>query len=164
MIGAIGVDIYRHDFNLYPLHYWRSGEAPDRQGINEIRYITGLYDFFDALAADHSHLLIDSCASGGRRLDFEMQRRSLALWRSDLCWEPTAEQCMTYALSLWMPLHGVGSISLQPYDFRSGMGSTFLTRCNRTLRSGRVPPDCSRNTSLSGTSLPGIFIRLHRTV
>ena len=125
MIGAIGVDIYRHDFNLHPLHYWRSGEAPDRQGINEIRYITGLYDFFDALAADHSHLLIDSCASGGRRLDFEMQRRSLALWRSDLCWEPTAEQCMTYALSLWIPLHGVGSISLQPYDFRSGMGSTF---------------------------------------
>ena len=73
---------------------------------------------------------VDSCASGGRRLDFEMQRRSLALWRSDLCWEPTAEQCMTYALSLWMPLHGVGSISLQPYDLRSGMGSTFSLALN----------------------------------
>ena len=125
MIGALAIDIYRHDFNMYPLHYWRDGEASDRQGITEIRYITGLYEFFDALLADHPDLLIDNCASGGRRLDFEMQRRALALWRSDLCWEPTAEQCMTHALSLWLPLHGVGSISLDPYDFRSGMGSNI---------------------------------------
>ena len=32
---------------------------------------------------------------------------------------------MTYGLSLWMPLHGVGSISVDPYDFRSGMGTNF---------------------------------------
>lgn len=125
MIGDIGVDIYRNDFNMYPLHYWRNGEEHDRQGINEIRYISGLYDYFDALLHNHPNLVIDNCASGGRRLDFEMLRRSVALWRSDLCWEPVAEQCMTYGLSLWMPIHGVGSISLDPYDFRSGMGTNF---------------------------------------
>jgi len=125
MIGEAGIDIYRHDFNLHPLWYWRAGEAPDRQGMNEIRYITGLYDYFDTLQREHPNLLIDNCASGGRRLDFEMMRRSVPLWRTDLCWEPVAEQSMTYALSLWLPLHGVGAVSLNPYDFRSGMGSNF---------------------------------------
>ena len=125
MIGEVGIDIYRHDCNIYPLHYWRNGEAPDRQGINEIRYILGLYDFFDSLQRDYPNLLIDNCASGGRRLDFEMLRRSAALWRSDHCWDADVEQSMTYGLSLWMPLHGVGSISVNPYDFRSGMGTNF---------------------------------------
>ena len=125
MIGEVGIDIYRHDCNIYPLHYWRNGEAPDRQGMNEIRYILGLYEFFDSLQHEHPTLLIDNCASGGRRLDFEMLRRSAALWRSDHCWEADAEQGMTYGLSLWMPLHGVGSISVDPYDFRSGMGTNF---------------------------------------
>ena len=125
MIGEIGIDIYRHDCNIYPLHYWRNGEAPDRQGINEIRYIMGLYAFFDSLQSEHPNLLIDNCASGGRRLDFEMLRRSAALWRSDHCWDADVEQSMTYGLSLWMPLHGVGSISVDAYDFRSGMGTNF---------------------------------------
>jgi alpha-galactosidase len=127
MIGSIGIDIYRHDFNMYPLNYWRNEEAPDRQGMNEIRYITGLYDYFDTLLHNHPDLLIDNCASGGRRLDFEMLRRTIPLWRTDLCWDNVAEQCMTYGLSLWMPLHGVGSVSLDPYDFRSGMGTNFTT-------------------------------------
>ena len=125
MIRDVGIDIYRHDCNIYPLHYWRNGEAADRQGMNEIRYIEGLYEFFDSLQRDHPNLLIDNCASGGRRLDFEMLRRSAALWRSDHCWEADAEQDMTYGLSLWMPLHGVGSISVDSYDFRSGMGANF---------------------------------------
>jgi len=37
---------------------------------------------------------------------------------------------MTYGLSLWMPLHGVGSISPDPYDFRSGMGVNFSAAFN----------------------------------
>ena len=130
IIGNVGIDICRHDCNIYPLHYWRNGEATDRQGMNEIRYIMGLYDYFDTLLSDHPNLLIDNCASGGRRIDFEMLRRSIPLWRSDLCWEPIVEQCMTYGLSLWTPLHGVGSISLDPYDFRSGMGINFSAAFN----------------------------------
>jgi alpha-galactosidase len=125
IIGKVGIDIYRHDCNIYPLYYWRNGEAIDRHGMNEIKYIMGLYDYFDTLLHQHPNLLIDNCASGGRRIDFEMLRRSIPLWRSDLCWDPAAEQCMTYGLSLWTPLHGVGSISLDPYDFRSGMGINF---------------------------------------
>ncbi len=118
-----GLDIFRQDFNMAPLPYWREGESEDRQGMNEIRHITGLYDFFDTLLREHPGLLIDNCASGGRRIDFEMMRRSLALWRSDHCWDPTATQCMTHGLSQWIPMTGVGAVNPAPYPFRSGLGA-----------------------------------------
>ena len=66
------LDICRHDFNPHPVQYWGHGEPDDRQGRNEIRYIMGLYEYFDALRREHPHLIIDSSASGGRRIDFEM--------------------------------------------------------------------------------------------
>jgi len=31
------------------LPFWREADAPDRQGITEIRQIEGMYAFFDAL-------------------------------------------------------------------------------------------------------------------
>lgn len=123
MIRDVGIDIYRQDFNMTPLYFWRNGEAPGRQGINEIRYITGLYDFYDTLLREHPGLLIDTCASGGRRIDFEILRRSLVLFRSDFCWDPVSEQGMAYGLSLWTPITGVGAVKADPYNFRSGMGS-----------------------------------------
>jgi len=123
LITDYHVDVYRQDCNLHPLYYWRNNEDEDRQGMREIRYVEGLYDFLDTLLRDHPGLLIDNCASGGRRLDFEMMRRSIPLWRSDLCWKPTPTQSMTYGLSRWLPLTGVGAVSTEPYDFRSGMGA-----------------------------------------
>ena len=51
------------------------------QEHHKIRYIMGLYEYFDALRREHPHLIIDSSASGGRRIDFEMlsgRSRSIA--------------------------------------------------------------------------------------
>lgn len=123
LITEYGIDIYRQDFNMTPIYFWRNQEPEDRQGMNEIRYITGLYDFYDALLRDHPGLLIDNCASGGRRIDFEIMRRALTLFRSDCCWDPIGEQCMNYGISPWMPITGVGAVTLDPYAFRSGFGS-----------------------------------------
>ena len=53
----------------------------DRQGITEIRYVEGMYTFLDELQQRHPDLIIDNCASGGRRLDLEMIRRSVTLTR-----------------------------------------------------------------------------------
>ena len=53
MIAGTGIDIYRHDFNMYPLYYWRSQDEPDRQGMTEIRYVEGLYAFLNGLRRDH---------------------------------------------------------------------------------------------------------------
>jgi len=122
IIGEAGIDIYRQDANLSPLWYWRNGEAEDRQGMNEVRHVMGLYDFFDTLTRDHPNLLIDNCASGGRRIDFEIMRRALTLTRSDHMWDPVADQAMNHALSLWMPFAGIGAVVPEPYAMRSGMG------------------------------------------
>lgn len=130
MIKEYGVDVYRQDFNIQPLHHWRNQESPERQGINEIKYIMGLYDFWDTLLKESPGLLIDNCASGGRRIDFETLRRSIPLWRSDECWKPIPEQCMNLGLSLWIPYHGMGSVSLDPYHFWSGTGTNFTIALN----------------------------------
>lgn len=138
-IGEWDLDVYRHDFNLHPVQYWRHGEADDRQGMNEIRYVMGLYEYFDALRRKHPHLVIDSSASGGRRIDFEMLRRTITFWRSDLTWVPEPQQDMTAGLSYWIPFHGVGAVSRTPYDVRSGMGAVFGLAINvRELTSSAV--------------------------
>ncbi|MEI6915102.1 MAG: alpha-galactosidase, partial [Armatimonadota bacterium] len=125
MIGSTGIDIYRNDFNMYPLYYWQSGEDPDRQGINEIRYVTGLYDYLDTLRREHPNLLLDNCASGGRRIDFEMLRRSVVLTRSDYLWDPIGQQSHTYGLAQWIPITGIGAADTSVYNCRSGYGSHF---------------------------------------
>ena len=63
-IVEFGLDWYREDANIAPLEYWRHADAPDRQGITEIRYIEGIYAFWDELIQRHPHLMIDNCASG----------------------------------------------------------------------------------------------------
>jgi alpha-galactosidase len=125
MIASTGIDCYRNDFNMYPLYYWRNQEPPDRQGIREIRYVTGLYDLFDTLKKEHPNLLIDNCASGGRRIDFEMLRRALVLTRSDYLWDPIGQQCHTFGLARWIPITGIGAASTDVYSCRSGLGSHF---------------------------------------
>ena len=55
----------------------------ERQGIAEIKYINGLYATLDELLDRFPGLVIDNCASGGRRLDYEMCRRSVPLFRTD---------------------------------------------------------------------------------
>ena len=77
LIESIGIDCYRQDFNFAPLGYWRHNDAEDRRGIHEIKHINGLYRLWDALLGRFPHLIIDNCASGGRRIDIEMLRRSI---------------------------------------------------------------------------------------
>lgn len=112
-----GIDLYRQDFNMDPLPFWRNNDAPDRQGITEIKHVTGYLDYWDELRRRHPNLLIDSCASGGRRNDLETMRRAVPLWRSDYAYEAIGHQCMTYGISLWLPFHGTGTVATRnaPY-------------------------------------------------
>ena len=82
------LDWYRQDFNFSPLPYWRRKDAEGRRGITEIRYVAGLYKLWRELRRKFPHLMIDNCASGGRRLDFELLRYSLPLWYSDMQCSP----------------------------------------------------------------------------
>jgi alpha-galactosidase len=117
---AEGVSIYRQDFNMDPAPYWRLMDKPDRVGIAEMKHIEGLYAFWDGLLARVPGLLIDNCASGGRRIDLETIGRSIPLWRTDYQYfEPNGSQCHTYGLQLYLPFSGTGNGDPQKYAFRS---------------------------------------------
>ena len=77
------IDIFRQDANIDPLLYWEYNDEKDRIGIKQLHYIEGLYRFWDALLERFPHLVIDNCASGGRRLDFEAMKRSVSFCSSD---------------------------------------------------------------------------------
>lgn len=126
-ITRSGLSFYRQDFNLYPSYFWHTDEKPDEVGLREIRHINGLYTLLDELARRHPALILDNCAAGGRRLDFEMMRRCIVLWRSDSTWGdktfPQNVQGMTHGLSHWLPLHGLGAAATDDLALRSGMGA-----------------------------------------
>ena len=119
LITSEGVDVYRQDFNIDPLAYWRSVDEEDRQGLTEIAHVDGYLRFWRELLRRHPQLWIDSCASGGRRNDLETMRLSVPLLRSDYFNEPESQQCHTYGLSLWLPYHGSGLGAKDSYWFRS---------------------------------------------
>jgi len=125
MVRDVGIDVFRNDFNMYPLYYWTNGESVDRQGMREMRYVTGLYHLFDTLRRGHPGVLLDNCASGGRRIDLEMLRRALVLTRSDYLWDSIGQQCHTFGLAQWVPITGIGAACLDIYTVRSGLGSHF---------------------------------------
>ena len=119
-----GVDIFRCDFNIDPLRFWQAADTPDRQGMTEAHYIEGLYALWDDLRKRHPGLLIDNCASGGRRIDLETTRRSFPLWRTDAGGEgkppPVWQQVQTGGLSLYVPISATSLWSFDPYTVRSG--------------------------------------------
>jgi alpha-galactosidase len=126
LIKNQGIDLYRQDFNMDPLNFWRAHDAEDRQGITEIRYVTGYLEYWDALRLRHPDLPIDSCASGGRRNDLETLRRAVPLTRSDYLLqieqgEPLGQQSQTYGMALWIPYFGTGDSGFDAYTFRSQM-------------------------------------------
>ena len=135
-ITNAGLSIFRQDMNVnHILNYWQKHDSDlgrslgiQRQGITEAKYISGLYSFWDHIRQQNPGLLIDNCASGGRRLDFEALSRTVPLWRSDRAFvDPVEEQQQMLGLSYWLPLQGRGAdgdtrtYSLQ-YKVRSGYG------------------------------------------
>jgi alpha-galactosidase len=138
-VDEFGLGCYRQDFNIDPLGFWQHADAPDRQGMAEIRYIEGLYAFWDGLLARHPRLMIDNCASGGRRIDLETLGRATPFWRTDGPRDSIAHQCHTYGLLAWAPLSATSQDRAgDDYEFRSSMSSAL---CLNWWVSGDVPAE-----------------------
>lgn len=126
-ISEYGIDVYRNDFNIDPLGFWRandilSSSKGDRQGMTEIRYVEGHYAMWDELRARHPGLWIDNCASGGRRIDIETLTRSVPLWRSDTCCSPGHamwDQAQNCAIAQYVPLFTACAWTADAYTARS---------------------------------------------
>jgi alpha-galactosidase len=120
-----GIDLYRQDFNIEPLGFWRGSDAAGRTGMTEMKYVMGLLAYWDELRRRHPDMLIDTCASGGRRLDLETLRRAVPLLRTDYRFEPVGSQGQMYGLSLWVTFHGSGVYQDAPYIMRTHMNACF---------------------------------------
>ena len=158
-IRRLQMKVLRIDFNFGPLPFWRYGDTVDRKGISELKYIEGLYRLWDDLLAEFPKLVIDNCASGGRRLDYEALRRSIPLFRSDYaCFgkkaEPAGYQLQTYCLNTMVAVHAtsVGVWDDDAYTFRSAFASGITMS---------VPPaDASEETFASFRRLIGQAYRM----
>ncbi len=129
-----GVTVYRQDFNFAPLEYWQKADNDyydGRTGICENHYVTNLYRFLDYLTENIDGLIIDNCASGGKRLDLEMTFRSIPFWRSDYnCAVHSdlfeATQSQTYGISFWLPISGTALNMTSEYSARSAVMPLML--------------------------------------
>ncbi len=111
-IERLHLGCYRQDFNVSPLDYWHANDEEGRAGLTKLKYIENLYRFWAALLARFPYLIIDNCASGGRRIDNETLSRSIPLWRSDYqcAFDADAEaaQLQNTGISWWLPYSGTG--------------------------------------------------------
>ena len=122
LIDDFGIDIYREDFNIDPLAFWRYKDTADRQGMTELKWVAGFYQFWDDLLGARPNLIIDNCASGGRRIDLETCMRAIPMWRSDTSCGPGHSdwhQVQTIGLSSYIVLHLACTHSHETYDCRS---------------------------------------------
>jgi alpha-galactosidase len=119
-----GIDLYRQDFNMDPLDLWRKHDAADRQGMTENLHVQNYLAYWDALRRRQPNLIIDSCASGGRRNDLETMRRAIALHPTDYNYAHlAAKQAFHASLFQWLPSFGSSTVPVDrvdPYAFRSG--------------------------------------------
>ena len=79
----LNLSCYRQDFNFLPTNWFEYGDEENRRGITEIKHILGMYEVWEYLLENVPGIIIDNCASGGRRIDIESLKRSIPFFRSD---------------------------------------------------------------------------------
>ena len=133
VIEEVGITCYRQDCTTAPMIFWELSDEENRKGIHQIKHINGFYKLWDALLERFPNLLIDNCASGGRRIDIELMKRSVPFWRSDFQVYANAyaedTQLHTQSYSSWIPYSGTGApYEFDPYEFRSAYCGAMSVR------------------------------------
>ena len=127
---TLALSCYRQDFNVGLTQCFKEADENNRRGITEIKHITGMYRLWDALLAEFPHLIIDNCASGGRRIDIETLKRSIPCFRSDYQCNfnenPEVLQTHNSGISKYLPYNGCTSKTKgDTYAIRSSYSSSW---------------------------------------
>ncbi|MBM4000608.1 MAG: hypothetical protein FJ297_13915 [Planctomycetes bacterium] len=122
-----GFQVYRQDFNMDPKGYWVFNDAPDRQGMTEMKYIEGLYAYWDMLAAAWPDSLREECASGGHRIDLETIQRLHIAQKTDYWFDNEADQSSLWGISQYLPNNLIVAHlnRMDDYSFHSTMASSL---------------------------------------
>lgn len=140
IIDMTGMEVFRTDFNVNPAEVFSPNDSDGRHGLTELRYYFGLYELLDRLREMYPRLIIDNCASGGRRLDYEIGKRMFPIMcRSDyFCCQKdfgaSTMQNMTLCLSRWLPVLADSLGTCMQSGRTINVGDTY--RFRSTLASG----------------------------
>ena len=122
LIEKFNIKCFREDYNFDPLAPWRDCDQENRRGITEIKAVNNGYRFWKTLLERFPDLIIDNCASGGRRLDINMAKLSFSLWRTDYqCffdYDPIGTQLVQNWLSPWNINNSTGTQEFPLNTFR----------------------------------------------
>lgn len=131
-VEKLGLSWIRWDYNIGPRVYW---ESADRTGKIQFRYIEGLYRVLDELMKKYPDLLIECCASGGRRIDLGTLKRAHTIWFSDHTDDPNICRFMQSGANRFLPGNllnsavptplGGGDSGRNIFDFLSRMMGAF---------------------------------------
>ena len=129
-IEKLKLSCFRQDFNVPLTRYFEQNDEEKRNGITEIKHITGMYRLWDRLLERYPHLLIDNCSSGGRRIDIETLKRSIPFFRSDYQCNfnanPNVLQTHNSNISFYLPYNGcTNKTNADTYAIRSSYASSW---------------------------------------
>lgn len=122
-----GFRVYRQDFNMDPLPFWLFNDAPNRQGMTEMKYIEGLYAYWDRIRTTWPDAFMEECASGGRRIDLETITRMNGHQDSDYWFDYDVDQAQNWGVSQYLPNNLIVQHLhvLDDYSFHSTMASSL---------------------------------------
>lgn len=122
-----GFRVYRQDFNFSPLPYWRQNDAPDRQGMTEMKYIEGLYTLWDEIISRYPDSFMIECAAGGKRIDLETVTHFHTHQKSDLWLSKPFNVAANYSLSRFLPnvCFNTPTKDLDDYTFHLSLPSSM---------------------------------------
>ena len=129
-IDELDLSCYRQDFNTFLTEYFKVNDEENRRGITEIKHIMGMYEIWDYILEKSPGIIIDNCASGGRRIDIETLKRSIPFFRSDyLCnfnENPEVLQTHNSNIAQYLPYNGCSSKTKgDTYAIRSSYSSSW---------------------------------------
>lgn len=129
-IRELKLSCYRQDSNVPLSDYFRNKDEEGRRGMAEITHITKLYELWDYLLSEFPGLIIDNCASGGRRIDIETLKRAIPFFRSDYqCnFNENSDVLQTHNanISCYIPYNGCTSKTKNDdYSIRSSYSSSW---------------------------------------
>lgn len=123
----------------YPIRYikWDMNrdllQAGNQTGqASYYRYVQGLYCLIDQVRAAHPSVEIESCSSGGGRMDFAILRRTHRFWLSD-CNDSLERQRMQQWASLFFPAEVLGSHIGPPTSHTTSRTQPLYVRAGTAL-------------------------------
>jgi alpha-galactosidase len=130
-IKELGLRYIRWDFNYDPLWTWETFETPERYGILQIRHVEGLHRVEDWLRQHYPEVILESCSSGGLRIDLQTIQRRPTIWISDQTADPRFVRFHLQGLNHFLPGSSQmvalvqDSFDIPDIDFQSYFGGAF---------------------------------------